>query len=89
MPRGRTFRGILAFMHITRKTNTELALVDSSIWISVILLCADAPVVYTSMTHRRLSGLWVAGFFLLFAFLFWRKEVVVFDAGRQLVAWWR
>jgi hypothetical protein len=76
-------------MHITRKTNTELALVDSSIWISVILLCAGAPVAYTSITHGRLSGLWVAGFFVLCAFLFWRKEVVVFDAGRQQVAWWR
>jgi hypothetical protein len=76
-------------MHITRKTNTELALVDSSIWISVILLCAGAPVGYTSITHGRLSGLWVAGFFVLCAFLFWRKEVVVFDAGRQQVAWWR
>jgi hypothetical protein len=76
-------------MHITRKTNTELALVDSSIWISVILLCAGAPVAYTSITHSRFSGLWVAGFFVLCAFLFWRKEVVVFDAGRQQVAWWR
>jgi hypothetical protein len=76
-------------MHITRKTNTELALVDSSIWISVILLCAGTPVAYTSITHGRLSGLWVAGFFVLCAFLFWRKEVVVFDAGRQQVAWWR
>jgi hypothetical protein len=76
-------------MHVTRKTNTELALVDSSIWISVILLCAGAPVAYTSIAHGRLSGLWVAGFFVLCAFLFWRKEVVVFDAGRQQVAWWR
>lgn len=76
-------------MHVTRKTNQELVVVDSSIWISVILLCADAPVIYTSISHSRLSGLWVAGFFVLCAFLFWRKEVVAFDAGRQQVAWWR
>ena len=37
----------------------------------------------------KLSGLWVAAFFELFAFLFWRKEMVVFDAGRQQATWWR
>src|ERR1700758_4174910 len=79
----------IAFMHVTRKTNTELALVDSSIWISVVLLCADVPVVYTSIAHSKLSGLWVVAFFLLCAFLFWRREVVVFDAGRQQASWWR
>ena len=76
-------------MHVTRKTNQELVVVDSSTWISVILLCAAVPMVYTSITHSRLSGLWVAGFFVLCAFLFWRKEVVAFDAGRQQVSWWR
>ena len=77
-------------MHVTRKTNQELVVVDSSIWISVILLAADAPVVYTSITHGRLSGLWAAGFFVLCArFLFWRKEVVAFDAGSQQAAWTR
>jgi len=76
-------------MHVTRKTNTELALVDSSIWVSVFLLCAAVPVAYASIAHGKPSGLWVAGFFLLCAFLFWRKEVVVFDAGRQQASWWR
>jgi hypothetical protein len=76
-------------MHVTRKTNTELALVDSSIWVSVVLLCAAVPVVYTSIAHGRQSGIWVSGFFVLGAFLMWRKEVVVFDAGRQQASWWR
>jgi hypothetical protein len=76
-------------MHVTRKTNTELALVDSSIWVSVLLLCAAVPVVYTSIAHGRQSGIWVTGFFVLCAFLFWRKEMVVFDAGKQQASWWR
>ena len=76
-------------MHITRKTNTELAFVDSSIWVSVLLLCAGAATVYASVMQGKLNGLWVAALFELFAFLFWRKEVVVFDAGRQQVTWWR
>ena len=75
-------------MHVSRKTNTELALVDSSIWVSVLLLCAAVPVVYMSIAHGRQSGIWVTGFFALCAFLFWRKEVVVFDAATQQ-AWWR
>ena len=76
-------------MHVTRKTNTELVLVDSSIWVSVLLLCADVPMVYTSIAHGKPSGLWVVGFFVLCAILFWRKEVVVFDAGRQQATWRR
>jgi hypothetical protein len=46
-------------------------------------------VVYTSIAHGRQSGLWVTGFFALCAFLFWRKEVVVFDAATQRATWWR
>jgi hypothetical protein len=76
-------------MHVTRKTNTELVVEDSSIWVSVFLLCASVPLVYTSIAHGKMSGLWAAGFFALCAFLFWRKEVVVFDTGRQQAAWWR
>ena len=76
-------------MHVTRKTNQELVVVDSSIWVSVFLLCAAVPAGLHIDCTRRASGLWVAGFFVLCAFLFWRKEVVVFDAGRQQAAWWR
>ncbi len=82
-------RAILADMHVTRKTNTELALVDSSIWVSVLMLFAGGATAYASVTHGKPNGLWGAGFFALFAFVFWRKEVVVFDAGRQQATWWR
>lgn len=76
-------------MHVTRKTNQELVVVDSSIWLSVFLLCAAAAAVYASIVHGKLQGLALAGFIALFAFLFWRKEVVVFDAGRQQADWRR
>jgi hypothetical protein len=76
-------------MHVTRKTNQELVVVDSSIWISVFLLCAGGATAYASMVHGKPNGLWIVGFFALFAFLFWRKEVVVFDAARQQATWWR
>ncbi len=82
-------RAILAVMHVTRKTNQEMVVADSSIWVSVFLLCVAAAVVYASIVHGKLPGLAVAAFFALFAFMFWRKEVVVFDAGRQQVDWRR
>lgn len=76
-------------MHVTRKTNQEMVIVDSSIWLSVFLLCVAVAVVYTSIVHGKLLGLAVAAFFALFALMFWRREVVVFDAGRQQVDWRR
>ncbi len=82
-------RAILTDMHVTRKTNTELALVDSSIWVSVFLLFAGGATAYASVMRGKPNGLWGACLFALFAFLFWRKEVVVFDAGRQQATWWR
>ena len=76
-------------MHVTRKTNQELVVVDSSIWVSMLLLCAFVPAVYLSIVRGERAGLLAAGFLLLCAFLFWRKEVVVFDAARQQATWWR
>ena len=79
----------IALMHVTRKTNQELVVVDSSIWISVFLLCCFVPAVYLSIVRGERVGFLAAGFLLLCVFLFWRKEVVVFDAGKQQAAWWR
>lgn len=76
-------------MHITRKTSTELALVDSSIWVSMFLLCVFVPAVYRTIVRVGRAEFLAAGFLLLCAFLFWRKEVVVFDAGKQQATWWR
>ncbi len=77
-------------MHVARKTNQELVVVDSSIWVSVLLLCAAVAVRYAASMHGKLlQGLALGGLFALFAFVFWRKEVVVFDAGSQQAGWRR
>ena len=76
-------------MHITRKTNQELVILDSSIWISVFLLCASAFVTYRLILENNQRGLLLDGIFLLFIVLFWRKEVVVFDVARQQATWTR
>jgi len=76
-------------MHITRKTNQELVILDSSIWISVFLLCASAFVTYRLILENNQRGILLDGIFLLFIVLFWRKEVVVFDVARQQATWTR
>lgn len=76
-------------MHVARKTNQELVILDSSIWISIFLLCVSAFVTYRLYLQSNQRGLLVDGVFLLFILLFWRKEVVIFDASRQQVTWTR
>jgi hypothetical protein len=76
-------------MHVTRKTNTELALVDSTIWVSVLLVSVSVPLLYITIERGGRAEFLAVGFLMLCAFLFWRKEVVVFDAARQRAAWWR
>jgi hypothetical protein len=76
-------------MHVTRKTNQELVILDSSIWISVSLLCVSLFVAYRVMLQHNPRSLLPGGLFLIFVLLFWRKEVVVFDAAAQKVTWTR
>jgi len=70
-------------MHVTRRTNQELVVLDSSIWVSVFLLCASLFAAYRLSIQHNTRGFLSLGFMLLFILLFWRKEVVVFDAARQ------
>ena len=76
-------------MHVVRKTNQQLILLDSSIWISVSLLCVSAFVAYRMVAQHNPRGLLLDGLFLLFIVLFWRKEVVVFDVATQQATWTR
>ncbi|MBS1805360.1 MAG: hypothetical protein JST28_18515 [Acidobacteria bacterium] len=76
-------------MHVTRKTNQEMVVLDSSIWISIFLLCASLFAAYRLSIQHNTRGFLSLGFMLLFILLFWRKEVVVFDAARQQATWTR
>lgn len=76
-------------MHVARKTNQELVILDSSIWISVFLLCISVFAAYRLSVQHNTKGLLSLAFMLLFILLFWRKEVVSFDAARQQVTWTR
>ncbi len=75
-------------MHIVRKTNQELVIVDSTIWLSVLLTCAMVPLLYRMIMIHGGPVYYVAvGFLALCALLFWRREVVTFDSGRQQALW--
>jgi len=76
-------------MHALRKTNQELVFVDSTIWLAILLLGFSIFAAYRSYVQSSRGGFLAVGFLLLFSFLFWRKEIVTFDAGRQQAEWKR
>jgi hypothetical protein len=76
-------------MHVARRTNQELVIVDSLVWLSVALLCASAVLGYQVVTRAERGPFIGLCFLLLFAFISWRKEMVIFDAARQEVRWHR
>ena len=82
-------RGIVAAMHISRKTNQELVVVDGMIWISVVLLCAAGFVGFQVLAQGKPKGWLAVGLMGLFAFVSWRRETVTFDAAGQQVQWVR
>ena len=76
-------------MHVARKTNQELVIVDSLIWLSLPLLCLSAIPAYQLVTRGERGPFFGLCLLLLFAFVSWRKEEVTFDAARQEVRWHR
>lgn len=76
-------------MHITRKTNQELVVVDGMIWLSIVMLCAAGFVGFQVFARETPKGWFVVGLLGLFAFISWRRETVTFDAASQQVRWVR
>lgn len=76
-------------MHVSRKTNQELVVVDGSIWLSVFFLCAAAFMGFQAIAHETPRWWLAVGLLLLFALITWRRETVTFDAARQQVEWAR
>lgn len=76
-------------MHVTRKTNQELVISDSLIWLSVLLLGASVFLAYRVVRQAERGPFLVLCILLLFALICWRREVVTFDAARQEARWHR
>jgi hypothetical protein len=76
-------------MHITSRTNEELVVVDGSIWLSVFFLCAAAFIGFQAVALKTPNWWFLGGFLSLFAFVFWRREIVTFDLASRQVRWVR
>ena len=76
-------------MHVARRTNQELVVVDGSIWLSVFFLCAAVFMGFQAVAQKEPRWWLTAGLLSLFAFLVWRRETVTFDAAGQQVQWVR
>ena len=78
-------------MHVSRKTNQELVLVDSSnlgVGVSFWRFAIFAGL-QDDMRWLAVWAFWRSPVSAAMWFLFWRKEIVTFDAGRQQVDWSR
>ncbi len=76
-------------MHVTRKTNQELVVVDSLVWVSVLFLCIFAGLAYRFYLEPSRNAVFGLGLILLFVVVPLRKETVVFDAASQQSRWKR
>ena len=76
-------------MHVTRKTNQELVVMDSLVWLSVLFLCGFAGLAYRFYLEPSRNAVFGLGLVLLFVIIPLRRETVVFDAALQQARWKR
>jgi hypothetical protein len=77
----------IAGMRVTRRSQTELLVEDSSLWIAAVCGIAAVVLIFEGVTRGNRGALASAGFFLLCS-LFWiRKSTFVFDSARRTVDW--
>jgi hypothetical protein len=76
-------------MHVTRKTNQELVVMDSLAWLSVLFLCGFAALAYRFYLEPSRNAVFGLGLVLLFVIIPLRRETVVFDAALQQARWKR
>src|SRR3954471_21777081 len=74
-------------MHITRQTPQELVIVSGTRWVSAICGAVAAFILYLGITHHKKEELFLAAFFLLFAFIMDLRKTFTFDAAQRIVRW--
>jgi hypothetical protein len=74
-------------MHIARQTPQELVVVSGSRWVSVICAVAAIFTAYFPIVRNQPKGLFLSGFFLLFAMIMYLRKTFTFDAARRIVRW--
>ena len=76
-------------MKIARQTETQLVVEDNSVWITVVLAIASAPLFYAATRPGNHGNLVTAFFFLVCSLAFLRRSRFVFDTAQQAVHWSR
>ncbi len=74
-------------MRITRQTQSELVVEDSSVGLSYICAAAAVVIIFFAIEQNKLKGLFGAAFFLLFAMLAYRRTSFTFDGMQRVVRW--
>lgn len=74
-------------MHIVRQTPQELVVVSGSRWVSMICAAAAILTAYFAVVRNQPKGLFLSGFFLLFAVIMYLRKTFTFDSARRLVRW--
>ena len=74
-------------MKITRQTETELEVQESTLWLGAILAVFILVLLYAALRSGDRRLLYPAGFLLLFAFVGLRKSTFLFDATHRMVTW--
>ena len=72
-------------MKITRQTETELVVVDSCLWLAIILMAVALILFYAALVSRTRNLLFAGGVMFLFGVPWLRKSTFTFDAARRMV----
>lgn len=74
-------------MRISRQTETELVVEESSLWITLLLGIASLPLFYAGALPGKHGNIITGLFFLTCSLTFLRKSTFIFDAAQQAVRW--
>ena len=74
---------------IVRRTETELVVQESTLWLAALTGAAALFLVYGAIVIGKKVTLIAAGVFVIFAFLSLRKVTVVFDSVTRIASWKR
>jgi hypothetical protein len=74
-------------MKLSRRSETELLVEDSCLWIAVVCAIAAAALVFAGFYKANRGTVLSGGLFLLFAVFWIRKSTFSFDSARRVVNW--
>jgi len=74
-------------MKVTRQTDKELVIEDSTLWMAAIAALAGLVLLVVAIAGGKIGGAAGACLFLLVAFIALQKSTFIFDADERIVRW--